>query len=71
MKNAVNIAAAQRTPTVFETLMLRSLKRRSGTSGDRTSDSMATKSARSSAAPPSNPSVSADVQPFWLPLTIA
>ena len=71
MKNQANIAAAQRTPTKLETLMLRSLKRPSGTSGAGTRDSIPRKSASSAAAPASRPSVCADVQPVWFPFTIA
>ena len=40
-------------------------------SGAATRDSIHRKTASSATAPASSPSVSADVQPFWLPLTIA
>ncbi len=70
-KNHANIAAAQSTPTTFATETLRSRKRRSGMSGDATRDSIHRKTASSTAAAPSRPSVCADVQPSWLPLTIA
>ena len=70
-KNQANIAAAQRTPTVFETEMLRCLKSRSGTRGAETRDSITRKSPSNAAAAPSRPSVCAEVQPAWLPFTIA
>jgi hypothetical protein len=65
------MAAAQRTPTTFDTAMFRSRKRPSGTSGDETRASMPRKSARSAADATSSPTVSAEAQPSSLPFTIA
>ena len=65
------LPADQRTPTTLATATLRSRRRRSGIRGEATRASIARKSANSAAAPPSSPVVCADVQPWWLPLTIA
>ena len=65
------MAAAQSTPTTFETAMLRNRKRPSGISGAATLDSITRNTASSTAAAPSTPRVWAEVQPSWLPFTIA
>ena len=70
-KNQANIAAAQKTPTTFAVATFRSLKRRSGTSGELTRASIATKIANSTAAAVSRPIVRAVAQPTSLPLTMA
>ena len=56
---------------MFATTTLRSRKSPSGISGARPLASIPTKIASSTAAAPSSPSVWTDVQPSWLPLTIA
>jgi hypothetical protein len=71
MKNQANIAAAHRTPTTLDTATLRSLKSRSGISGEPTRDSITRNTARSTPAAASRPTVWADVQPFSFPFTIA
>ena len=65
------MAAAHSTPTVLATATLRSRNSPSGMSGESTRDSITRNTPSSSAATPSMPSVCADVQPSWLPLTIA
>ena len=56
---------------MFAIRRLRCRKKRSGTRGESTRDSITRKMAMSAAAAPSSPSVCAEVQPFLFPLTIA
>jgi hypothetical protein len=70
-KNQANIAPAHRTPTAFEPAMLRSWKRRSGTSGERTFDSITRKTASRTVEAASRPSVRGVSQPTAFPFTIA
>ena len=56
---------------MFAVATLRSLKMPSGTSGELTRASMTRKTASSTAAAASRPSVWVDVQPASLPFTIA
>ena len=65
------MAPAHSTPTTLETDTFRSRKMPSGTSGDRTRDSITRKTTSSTPAAASRPSVRAVVQPTSLPFTIA
>ena len=65
------MAAAHNTPTAFATATFRSRKRPSGISGASTRASIAMNTAKSTAPAARNPSVWAESQPSWLPLTIA
>jgi hypothetical protein len=71
MKNHANIAAAHSTPATFAVDRFRRRKSRSGMSGTRVRDSIPRNAAKIRADAPKTPSVRADVQPFWLPFTIA
>ena len=71
MKKYANMPAAMRTPTTFAVETLRFRKMPSGMSGDDMRDSSTRNTTSSKAETPSRPSVSSDVQPCSLPLTIA
>ena len=71
MKNQANMAAAHSAPTTLAVERLRRRKSRSGMSGLRTRDSIRRKTAASTAAAASKPSVRAERHPASLPLTMA
>src|SRR5258706_5829782 len=71
MKNHANSAAAHSTPTTLAVATLRSANMRSGKIGCDTRDSMVRNAINSARAIASCASVCADVQPAWLPFTMA
>src|SRR5262247_4083271 len=70
-KNQANIAAAHKTPTTLAIERFRRRKSPSSTSGAGVLISIATNSVSRTQAPASSLSVRPDVQPSWLPFTIA